>query len=404
MLLKDIKVVSFCHFLQGPAAAQYLADMGADVIKVEPIGGAHERHWSGADVYIEGVSGFYLCANRNKRSIAIDLKSQEGKDIARRLIADADVVMENFRPGVFARLGFDDSALKEINPKLIFASASGFGSSGPMAQMPGQDILMQARSGLISATGNPQSGPTPVGAAIVDQHGGALLAMGILGAIIRRMRDGVGTRVEASLINSGLDLQGEALVNYFAGEKSREVLNREKNLATWFHAAPYGIYPVKDGHIIISLCDDATLAEAVDSDELRGLIGCDRYARRDDYARALGAATERFDKAEIAKRLDAKGIWWSPVNYYDDLPNDPQLQHCNVFREVDVRGKPVRLLNHPNRYDGQVPEVHTIALEIGEHTRPILSELGYTQEEVERLIDACAVVCPGDFASSHEGA
>ena len=107
MLLNGIKVVSFCHFLQGPAGAQYLADMGADVIKVEPIDGAHERRWSGADVYVEGVSGFYLCANRNKRSIGIDLKSAEGKEVARRLIAGADVVMENFRPGVFAKLGFD---------------------------------------------------------------------------------------------------------------------------------------------------------------------------------------------------------------------------------------------------------------------------------------------------------
>ncbi|MCF8480928.1 MAG: CoA transferase [Rhodospirillum sp.] len=404
MLLKDLKVVSFCHFLQGPAAAQYLADMGADVIKVEPIGGAHERHWSGADVYIEGVSGFFLCANRNKRSIAIDMKSEAGKDVARRLIAGADVVMENFRPGVFARLGFDDETLKKINPNLIYASASGFGSSGPMSQMPGQDILIQARSGLIGATGNPETGPTPVGAAIVDQHGGALMAMGILGAIIRRMRDGVGTRVEASLINSGLDLQGEALVNYFAGNKTRDVLDREKNLATWFHAAPYGVYPVKDGHVIISLCDDATLAEAVDREELRGMIGCDRYARRDAYARALRAATERFTLAEIAGRLDAQGIWWSPVNYYDDLPNDPQLTHCDVFRDVDVHGKSVRLLNHPNRYDGQVPDVHTIALEIGEHTRPILGELGYTQDDIQRLIDGRAVACPVATRVDHEEA
>ena len=122
MLLTGIRVVSFCHFLQGPAAAQYLADMGADVIKVEPVGGAHERHWSGANVYVEGVSGFFLCANRNKRSIAIDLKSEAGKEIANDLIAGADVVMENFRPGVFARLGFDDETLSAINPNLIFAS------------------------------------------------------------------------------------------------------------------------------------------------------------------------------------------------------------------------------------------------------------------------------------------
>ena len=145
MLLNGIRVVSFCHFLQGPAGAQYLADMGADVIKVEPVDGAHERRWSGADVFVEGVSGFYLCANRNKRSIGIDLKSAEGKDVARRLIATADVVMENFRPGVFAKLGFGDEELRALNPNIIIASASGFGSTGPMAAKPGQDILMQAR-------------------------------------------------------------------------------------------------------------------------------------------------------------------------------------------------------------------------------------------------------------------
>src|SRR5436190_17209987 len=130
-MLSGIKVVSFCHFLQGPAGAQYLADMGADVVKVEPIDGAHERRWSGADVFVEGVSGFYLCANRNKRSIGLDLKSDAGIAVAKRLIAEADVVMENFRPGVFERLGFTVAELNRLNPKLIFASASGYGSSGP---------------------------------------------------------------------------------------------------------------------------------------------------------------------------------------------------------------------------------------------------------------------------------
>lgn len=391
MLLTGVKVVSFCHFLQGPAAAQYLADMGADVVKVEPVGGAHERHWSGADVYVEGVSGFYLCANRNKRSIAIDLKSSAGKDVARKLIAEADVVMENFRPGVFARLGFDDAALKAINPSLIFASASGFGSSGPMAQMPGQDILMQARSGLISATGTPSKGPTPVGAAIVDQHGGALMAMGILGAIVRRMRDGVGTRVEASLINSGIDLQGEALVNYFAGNKSPDVLEREDNLATWFHGAPYGIYPATDGHVIISLCDAAVLAEAVDSNELRSNVEMDRYVERDAYARMLNTATAKFSVQELAERFDERGIWWAPVNYYDDLLDDPQLQHSQVFQEIEVRGRKIHLVNHPNRYDGQVPDVRVLALEIGEHTQEILQELDYSEDEIEQLISQNAV-------------
>lgn len=386
MLLDGIKVVSFCHFLQGPAGAQYLADMGADVIKVEPVLGAHERHWSGADVFIEGVSGFYLCANRNKRSIGLDLKSEAGIAVAKRLIAEADVVMENFRPGVFERLGFTKDELNRLNPKLIFASASGYGSSGPMAMKPGQDILMQAASGLISATGAPALGGTAVGAAIVDQHGGALLAMGILGALLRRERDGKGTRVEASLMNSALDLQGEALVNYFAGNIPQSRLNRERNLATWFHAAPYGVYPAKDGAVVISLCTDEALSAALDSDDLRALIGTDRYQDRDRWAVAVREATARFTKAELAERFDAAGVWFSPVNTYDDLMEHPQLQHMEVFRKITVRGRTVHLVNHPNRYDGRVPELRLLALEIGEHSREIMAELGFGADEIEAMI------------------
>lgn len=386
MLLKGIKVVSFCHFLQGPAGAQYLADMGADVIKVEPVLGAHERHWSGADVFIEGISGFYLCANRNKRSIGLDLKSEAGVAVAKRLIAEADVVMENFRPGVFERLGFTKEELNRLNSKLIFASASGYGSSGPMAMKPGQDILMQAASGLISATGTPALGGTAVGAAIVDQHGGALLAMGILGALLRREREGITTRVEASLMNSALDLQGEPLVNYFAGNIPQSRLNREANLATWFHAAPYGVYQARDGAVVISLCTDEALAVALDSDALRALIGTDRYQDRDRWAVAVRQATARFTKAELAERFDAAGVWFSPVNTYDELMEHPQLQHMEVFRKINVRGRTVHLVNHPNRYDGQVPELRLLALEIGEHTREIMTELGFGTDEIEAMI------------------
>lgn len=396
MLLNGIKVVSFCHFLQGPAGAQYLADMGADVVKVEPIEGAHERRWSGADVYVEGVSGFYLCANRNKRSIGIDLKSAEGKEVARRLIAAADVVMENFRPGVFAKLGFDQAALSAINPKLIFASASGFGSTGPLAGKPGQDLLVQARSGLISVTGTPEHGPTPVGAAIVDQHGGALLAMGILGALVRRLREGSGTRVEASLLNAAIDLQGEPLVNYFAGGKTRDALRRDTHLATWFHGAPYGVYPARDGHVVVSLCDAATLAEALDSDALREVASVDRYVERDEYARRLAGATAPYAVSELAERFDRSGIWWAPITYYDELLSDPQLVHAKVFRQVKLRGRTIQLVNHPNRYDGEVPELRVLALEIGEHTREILAELGYGDDEVQSLLSARAVVASRD--------
>jgi crotonobetainyl-CoA:carnitine CoA-transferase CaiB-like acyl-CoA transferase len=404
MLLKGIKVVSFCHFLQGPAGAQYLADMGADVIKVEPPGGAHERHWSGANVFIDGVSGFYLCANRNKRSIGLDLKHPEGKEVARRLIADADVVMENFRPGVFAKLGFDQATLDALNPKLIFASASGFGSSGPMVAKPGQDILIQAHSGLIGATGNPAYAPTPAGFAVVDQHGGALLAMGILAALIRRLREDKGTRVEASLLNAGIDLQTEALTNFFAGGFDRKVLTREKNLATWFHEAPYGVYPVKDGHVVISLCKTEDLAEALDSDEMRTAVTLDRYVERDEYARRLNRATAGFTMAKLGERFDARGIWWAPIKYYDELLEDPQLVHADVFRKIKVRGRTIHVVNHPNRYDGKAPDVRVLALEIGEHSREILREHGYAAEEIERLIASNAVAASREAEGEAVGA
>lgn len=399
MLLQGIRIVSFCHFLQGPAAAQYLADLGADVIKVEPIGGAHERHWSGAGVFVDEISGFYLCANRNKRSIGIDLKSEAGREVASKLIATADVVMENFRPGVFARLGFDEERLASLNPRLILASASGFGSSGPMVARPGQDILIQAASGLVSATGAPSRGATAVGAAICDQHGGALMAMGILASLFKRQRDGAATRIESSLLNAGLDLQGEPLVNYFAGNIPSDRFQRHENLATWFHEAPYGIYPAQDGDIAISLCTDEALAAALDSDELRALVGHDRYAERDRFASAVREATRTRTLADLAERFEAHGVWYGPVQTYDDLAKDPQIAHSRVFAEVEIRGRKIKLVNHPNRYDGKVPDIRFVALEVGEHTREIMDELGFSGAETDRFLSSGAIIEAGGKAT-----
>lgn len=392
MLLNGIRIINFCHFLQGPAGAQYLADMGADVIKVEPIAGAHERRWSGADVFVEGISGFYLCANRNNRSIGIDLKHPDGVEVARRLIASADVIMENFRPGVFAKLGFDDETLKAINPSLIYASASGFGSSGPMAFKPGQDLLVQARSGLMSVTGTPENGPTAVGSAIVDQHGGALFALGILGALVRKLKTGKGTRVEASLLNSGIDLQQEPLVNFLAGKISRNALKRDKHLATWFHAAPYGVYAAKDGHVVISLNELKNLSDALSEPTLMGLAERHPYKDRDIYARQLASAVEKYTMKELESRFDARSIWWAPITYYDELLQDPQVKHLGIFREVKVKGRTIHLVNHPNKYDGQTPELRVLALEIGEHTEEVLREAGYSPDDISGLLSSKAVV------------
>jgi crotonobetainyl-CoA:carnitine CoA-transferase CaiB-like acyl-CoA transferase len=213
-LLKGIRVVSFNHFLLGPMGVQALGDLGADVISVESTEGAWQRHWSGGNIWHDGQSALHLCANRNKRSIVIDLKSRKGRELAKRLIDTADVVAENFRPGVMDRLGLGYETLKARKPELIYASASGYGPDGPYADKPGQDLLAQALFGLMTITGQVATGPRPVGASVVDHHGAALFAMGILAAIVRRQRTGQGCRVDASLMQAALDLQAESLVTW----------------------------------------------------------------------------------------------------------------------------------------------------------------------------------------------
>ncbi len=386
--LAGTRVVAFCHFLQGPAAAQYLADLGADVIKVEPLNGAFERHWSGADLYADGTSVFFLSANRNCRSLAVDLKSDEGRKVVRELVASAQVVLENYRPGVLDRLGLGYEACRVLNPGVVYASATGWGSSGPLADKPGQDLLVQARCGLAAATGH---GPTPVGGTVIDHHGATLLALGILAGLLKRARTGQGTRVEASLLNAGVDLQMEGITAFLTGNFEAGQFDRHRRLATWLHQAPYGLYPLADGSIVLPLTDPALLAEALDSPDLRAISDIDLYEDRDRYARTLEAvlAERRIDEVSVA--FDRHDIWYSRVLTYADLREDPQLRHNRVFRKVLVGNREVILVNHPIRYDGDVPPLRHIALRPGQDSRQILEELGYGSEDIEQLLQSRSV-------------
>ena len=393
-MLGNMRVVSFCHYLQGPAATQYLADMGAEVVKIEPPKGAFERHWSGANTYLGGVSAFYLCANRNKRLLAIDLKHPKAREVIYRLIERADVVVENFRPGVLERLGFGYEEVRARKPDIVYASSTGFGSSGPDAAKPGQDLLIQARSGLIGVTGHPEDRPTPVGCAAADQHGGALLAMGIVSAYVRKLTTGVGTRVEASLFNAGIDLQTEPLTLYLSQPAPPEAFDRNRNLATWFHGAPYGVYRMADCFIAMSMNDLGELAEALDSERLRALADIDPYEGRERYAPVLAEELEGRRFEEVIEAFDAHAIWYARVQNYEDLKRDPQAIHNQVFREVPVGDQTATLVNHPLRYDGEVPELRHLAIEIGEDGRDILAELGYSPGETETLIDDKVIFAP----------
>ncbi|MGI9253419.1 MAG: CaiB/BaiF CoA transferase family protein, partial [Thermomicrobiales bacterium] len=276
-VLSGISVLSFAQLAQGPAAVQMLADLGASVIKIERPGlGAWERSWAGGNAYINGESLFFLGFNRNQRSLTLDLKAPDGQRIARDLAARADVIVENIRPGVMDRLGLGYDALSERNPGIVYCSGSGFGPDGPYKDRAGQDLILQAESGLASVTGRAGDPPTPTGAPIVDIHAGALLAFGIVSALLGRERSGRGARVESSLLEAALHLQMEPLIYHLNGRFLRD--RCEEGTATRFHGAPYGIYETRDGHLALSMNPLPKMAELLDLPALNAFTPEDAFA------------------------------------------------------------------------------------------------------------------------------
>ena len=397
MLLNSMKVVSFCHVLQGPACTQYLGDMGAQVIKIEPLQGERGRRAMSVDM--GGLSGLYVTAFRNKRLFAVDLKSPEGIEIVLGLIDEADVVFENYRHGVMDRLGLGYEAIKARKPDIIYASGTGWGSKGPMLARESQDLIIQGRTGMMSATGSDRAHPKAVGSAIIDQHAGTLAAMGIIAAYVRKLTTGEGTRVEASLFAAGFDLQTEPLTFYMSTRPGSQVIDRDPHLATWHHLAPYGIYQLKDAPMVISTSPLSKFAEALDSDELRAMQHLDRYKHRDEFARVFATVLSTRNYADVAAAFAAQDIWFGPVHDFDDVADDPQVEALEVFRKTEVNGRPVVLVNHPIRYDGKVPDLRIKGYPVGEHTREILAEQGFTKAQIDDLFARNIVTGPSSADS-----
>ncbi len=393
-MLRNMRVVSFTHWLQGPATGQYLSDMGADVVRVEPPGGGFERNWIAAGRPLEGMGTLYLAANRNARSIAIDLKKPGGHQVAVRLIGKSDVLIENYRPGVMDRLGLGYGDMRKLNPGLIYASATGYGADGPLCRRPGQDLLVQARTGMIAATGEYGERPTAAGAAIVDQHGAALLAMAISAAYAKKLATGEGTRIEGTLFTAATDLLMESLTHYFSLGHGRSALKRDHHLATWSNDSPYGVYRLADAFIVVSINDFGRLGEALESDRVSALAGKDPYGERDEVTRIFAEELESRTFAEVEEGFDRVGIWYEKVQDYEDLRNDPQTAYAQIFREVPVGESTAVLVNHPIRYDGKVPEMRRLTLSPGENSREVLGELGYAGAEIDTMVETGVVIAP----------
>jgi crotonobetainyl-CoA:carnitine CoA-transferase CaiB-like acyl-CoA transferase len=391
-MLSGVRVVGLTQFLLGPAGVQYLADLGAQVVKIEPPGtGAWERTWAGGDTFLNGVSAFYLLAHRNVRSLTLNLRHAAAQEVGHRLVASADVLVENFRPGVVDRFGLGYEQVRGLNPRIIYASCSGYGHDSPARDLPGQDLLVQALSGLAMASGRAGEPPTPTGAAIVDQHGAALLAMGVLAALYHRQQTGEGQKLEIVMLQAALDLQMEPLVYHLNGgliERPREAL------ASSFHEAPYGVYETRDGYLALSLSPIKAIRQALGGPaELAPYEDPDlAFSGREEIYRALAPLLHTRSTEGLLAALREHGVWCAPVNDYEQMLEEPAVRHLAPVMEIEhPQAGRVKLLKHPVRYSAGQPEIRGLGPALGEHTDEVLAELGYSANEIDSLREAGAI-------------
>lgn len=363
LALDDVTVVSFAQIAQGPLAAQMLGDMGAEVIKVEPPGGEWmRREWSMANAYEEGQNVTFLTLNRNKKSVEVDLKDDEQREVLHELLDDADVLIENFRPGVMSRLGFGYEELSERNSELIYCSSTGYGREGPYADRPGQDLIIQGVSGIMSVTGRRDDPPTPQGAPVVDFYTGAYLAFAILAALHYRTRTGEGQHIDADLLSAAIHLQSMELG--IATNTDGPPERSESGIGNVYYQAPYGVYETKDGYITLSLSYPSKIGEVLDIDEIKDISTWEAaYENRDEIKRAIEERTEEHETEYWLEMLIEEDIWCGPVNDYNDLIDHPQVKTNEMLQTVDhpvlgeitLTGVPVRLSKSPGRIRSSPP-------------------------------------------------
>lgn len=397
-LLAGIRVVEFGQFIAAPGATMLLADMGADVIKVESPGGDSARYSATSGPQ----SPMYVAYNRNKRSIAIDLRSEDGRAVARKLALSADVVVQNARAGALERVGLGAAELRELKPSLIYASVSGFGTKGPSRTRPGLDIAAQAESGMMSLTGQPDGDPLKVGFAVVDGATTYALVSAITAALFRRERQGVGETIETSLLEVAIQLQSQIWSEYqYSGQLPPRAGNSQPL------AAPAAdLIPVRDGHIVLSaylqehwqrLCQAIERPELVDDPLFasNALRVQNRPALISELHKALAGLTGE----DARKLLESHGVVVGIVRNYDQVMESPDITASGIFRkvhdgdnrEINIPGMPFQFQSMPPSGTGSVPR-------LGQHTREILSEMGYANDASAALLANRAVLAasPGD--------
>ncbi|AIK43031.1 CaiB/BaiF CoA transferase family protein [Brucella anthropi] len=377
--LSGLVVVDMSQFLSGPYCSLRLMDLGARVIKIErPDGGDLSRRLYLSDTEIGGDSTIFHAINRGKDSLAIDLKNPDDLAALKKLLTQADVLIQNFRPGVIKRLGLDYEAAKEINPRLVYASISGYGEEGPWVGRPGQDLLAQARSGLMWLNGDEGQGPVPFGLAVADMLAGAAAAQGILAALVRRGITNKGSHVETSLLEALVDFQFEVLTTHL-NDGRRLPKRSDFRSAHAYLAAPYGVYPAADGYLAIAMMPIAKLAPLLEADTLAPFSDDPKsaFANRDDIKRLIADRIAEKTVDEWLAILEPADIWCARVLNWEELLASEGFLTLDmlqtVTREDDVS---ITTTRSPLRINGQRPKVARAAPRIGENSKEIREEFG----------------------------
>jgi crotonobetainyl-CoA:carnitine CoA-transferase CaiB-like acyl-CoA transferase len=383
--LGDVTVADFTQLMAGGWAAQKLGDMGADVIKIEPPGGEFQREMSYSGEYLDEVGIGHLAMNRNKRSVALDLKTDEGLGVAERIVEEADVLMQNFRPGVMERLGLDYDSVAEINPEIVYVSVSAYGEEGPYAERPGQDLLYQASTGLASYTGRAGEPPTPAGTVVVDEHTATLVALHTMHALYYRERTGEGQKIEGSLFNAAIDLQCNEIT--FTTNTGTSLERGAKTQGHPYLYPPYGIYETTDGHVAIGQIPIERVADALAIDALREYDSQQElFENRDRIHDIIEEHTADRETETVVDVLVKADIQAAAVEPPEDIVDHPQATHADMVLDVDhpnggeftTTGVPVKHSETPGRVNRRPPSV-------GEHNEEVLAELGFETEEIDRF-------------------
>jgi len=375
--LEGLLVLEFCQFLAGPSAGLKLADMGARVIKIErPVKGEAGRQLAIKNIFIDGDSLLFHTINRNKESYAADLKNQDDLEAVKKLIAKADVITHNFRPGVMEKIGLDYESVKVINSRIIYATVTGYGNVGPWANKPGQDLLVQSLSGLTYLSGTADQGPVPFGLSVSDIMCGNHLTQGILAALIKRARTNTSVLVEVSLLESTLDLQFEVITTYLNDGKKLPQRSNVRGSGHAYLSAPYGIYETADGHLALAMGDLNKIGSA---------IGCDisqlytdsisSFDKRDDILKSLSDTFKKKRTGDWLEILIPRDIWCADVLDYTGATELPAFEQLGIRQSVQVSDSvEIETTRSPIRIDSEKLFSSKPAPKVGAHNSTLNQE------------------------------